>query len=83
MPKEAVDALREAWDEGRAAFSAKFFDEARNSTYAQARLVEVLVNLGRFDEASEVLSAGRAKGGADVDLLRANPFQGRTVTLPL
>jgi tetratricopeptide (TPR) repeat protein len=48
-----------------------FFERASASQYAQRRRVEILVRLGRFDEARDVLSSGRAGGGVDSDLLAA------------
>jgi len=52
-------------------YAARFYERARASTYAQRRLVEVLVRLNRFDEARAVLDSGRTGSGPEVDLLRA------------
>lgn len=48
-----------------------FFERASASQYAQRRRVEILVRLGRFDEARDLLASGRAGGGVDADLLTA------------
>jgi len=51
--------------------AAEFFARAASSPSAQRRRVEVLTEMGRFDEARSLLSRGRAGTGAEVDLLIA------------
>jgi tetratricopeptide (TPR) repeat protein len=51
--------------------AAEFFARAASSPTAQRRRVEVLIAMGRFDDARSLLAAGRAGSGAVVDLLGA------------
>jgi len=49
----------------------RFYALAPNSTFAQQRRASVLIRLGEFEAARELLESGRAGGGAAVDLLAA------------
>jgi tetratricopeptide (TPR) repeat protein len=49
----------------------EFFARAASSPSAQRRRVEVLIGMGRFDDARSLLARGRAGSGAAVDLLLA------------